>query len=55
MGEMRIFNIDDELRRIFKIICVQRGVSMNTALIDLIRREVEQAGIEVVAKNEKPR
>ena len=47
MSEMRIFNLNPELRQAFKLLCVQRRVSMNQAVINLIRKEVDEAGIKV--------
>lgn len=35
-------NIPDDLHKRFKILCVEHEVSMNTKVIDLIRKFVEQ-------------
>ena len=43
MKRIQLRDVPDDLHLRFKLRCVERGISMNQALIDMIRREVAKA------------
>ena len=40
--DSRIRNIPEDIWRRFRVICLERGVSMNQRIIELVRAEVER-------------
>ena len=42
MANINIRKIPDDLRRLFKLACVERGVNMTEQIIYLITRDIEQ-------------
>ena len=40
--EIKIRDIPDDLHRAFRLLCVGQGVSMNQALLELMRRAVAE-------------
>jgi len=42
MAEMRIRNVPDEIHRKFKALCAEKGIDMNSYLLELLKKEVEK-------------
>ena len=43
MATITIRDVPEELRKAFKLLCVEQDTSMNKRIIELIRSEVERA------------
>jgi plasmid stability protein len=43
MGTILIRDVPEELRRALKVLCVQRGTTMQAELLRLIKQEVDRA------------
>jgi len=46
MGSIIIRDIDEELRKRFRMLCLEKGISMNQFLKDLIKRIVDRGKLD---------
>lgn len=43
MGSIIVRDIDESIRMEYRILCMKRGISMNQAIKDFVKAEVEKA------------